>query len=586
MARGSKSAVEQGDWVDRLADEVIADAERRHPGTPIVCASGLSPSGPIHLGNLREVMVPHLVADEIRRRGLPVGHILSWDDYDRFRKVPAGVEGVDDSWNEHIGKPLSAVPAPAGSDYPSWGEHFKAAMQASLADLGVEYRGISQTEQYTSGAYREQVLLAMRERARIDEILGRYRTKVTDESVVEAAGGAEGEQVDEAEALAAEGSGAASEDDGTGAGEYFPFKPYCHVCSRDTTRGVAYDESTTEFTYECECGHGQTMRLDSEFRGKLVWKVDWPMRWAYERVDFEPSGVDHQSPGSSYVVGKDIVADVFGGVRPIGPMYAFVGIAGMAKMSSSKGGVPTPADALQIMEPQLLRWMYARRRPNQSFQISFDAEIQRLYDEWDALGRKVAGPNAQPGDIAAHARAVGTAAGPLASTPVVLPYRAIASVADITGGNEQQMLRILAAMLPSDAPALDSLDPLRPRLDKAMTWVRTQLPEEDRTRVRAEPDTALLASLDASQNEALDLLVQHLEDDWSLDGLTSLVYGVPKMQAGLPMGEKKLPPEVKAAQRSLFALLYTLLIGSDTGPRLPTLLLSVGPERVRTLLAR
>ncbi|MGV7591833.1 hypothetical protein PJI74_30085, partial [Mycobacterium kansasii] len=57
-------------------------------GTPVKVASGISPSGPIHLGNLREVMVPHLVSDELRRRGLQVEHIISWDDFDRFRKVP------------------------------------------------------------------------------------------------------------------------------------------------------------------------------------------------------------------------------------------------------------------------------------------------------------------------------------------------------------------------------------------------------------------------------------------------------------------------------------------------------------------
>ena len=78
----------EGDWVARFADEVIAEADRRAPGKPIVCASGLSPSGPIHLGNLREVMTPHLVADEIRRRGHECVHLISWDDYDRFRQVP------------------------------------------------------------------------------------------------------------------------------------------------------------------------------------------------------------------------------------------------------------------------------------------------------------------------------------------------------------------------------------------------------------------------------------------------------------------------------------------------------------------
>src|SRR5687767_13421111 len=165
--------VEQ-DWVDRFADEVMAESDRRAPGKPVVCASGLSPSGPIHLGNLREVMTPHLVADEISRRGIECVHVLSWDDYDRFRRVPAGVAGLDETWNEHVGKPLSAVPAPAGSPYPNWAEHFKAPMIAALDALGVRYRGISQTEMYTGGAYREQILLAMRERDKIDAILDRY----------------------------------------------------------------------------------------------------------------------------------------------------------------------------------------------------------------------------------------------------------------------------------------------------------------------------------------------------------------------------------------------------------------------------
>ena len=161
------------DWVDHFADEVIAAAERRGL-TRIVCASGLSPSGPIHLGNLREVMTPHLVADEIKRRGYDCVHLLSWDDYDRFRRVPAG---IDPSWAEHIGKPLTSVPAPPGSGYPNWAEHFKGPMIAALAELGIDYYGISQTERYTSGAYRDQILLAMRERRRIGAILARYQTK-------------------------------------------------------------------------------------------------------------------------------------------------------------------------------------------------------------------------------------------------------------------------------------------------------------------------------------------------------------------------------------------------------------------------
>ncbi|MEU9899822.1 lysine--tRNA ligase [Streptomyces phaeochromogenes] len=572
-------STETTDWVSRYADEVIEESERRAPGKPVVVASGLSPSGPIHLGNLREVMTPHLVADEIRRRGHEVRHLISWDDYDRYRKVPNGVAGVDDSWGEHIGRPLTAVPAPKGSPYASWAEHFKAAMVEALGELGVEFDGISQTEQYTSGTYREQILHAMKHRGDIDAILDQYRTKKAPAKKQSQ------KPLDEAELEAAEGSGAAADDDGTGSAGYFPYKPYCGDCGKDLTTVTAYDDDTTELTYTCTaCGFSETVRLSEFNRGKLVWKVDWPMRWAYEGVVFEPSGVDHSSPGSSFQVGGQIVGSIFGGKQPIGPMYAFVGISGMAKMSSSKGGVPTPGDALKIMEPQILRWLYARRRPNQSFKIAFDQEIQRLYDEWDKLEGKVADGSALPADVAAHARAVGTAAGELPKTPRPMPYRTLASVADITAGAEDQTLRILSELDPADP--LSSLDEVRPRLDRAEAWINTQVPADQRTVVRKEADTELIKSLDDQGRASLRLLLDGLDSHWSLDGLTHLVYGVPKVQAGFSADAtpKELPAEIKVAQRTFFALLYHLLVGRDTGPRLPTLLLAVGQERVRKLL--
>ena len=563
------------DWVARFADEVIEAADRYRPGKPIVCASGISPSGPVHLGNLREVLTPHLVADEIRRRGVPCEHIISWDDFDRFRRVPAT---VDSSWSVHVGKPLSSVPAPPGSEHANWADHFRAPLIEALAELGVEFRGISQTAMYTSGAYTSQVLLAMRERQRIDAILAEYRTRPKQ------AAPAQRLSADEAamSALALEGSGAADEDDGTGIGGYYPYKPYCQVCDRDLTTITGYDDATTALTYTCACGHSATVKLSEYHHGKLVWKVDWPMRWAYEGVAFEPSGVDHSSPGSSFVVGGRLVDAVFGGTQPIGPMYAFVGLQGMAKMSSSKGGVPTPSQALGIMEAPLLRWLYSRKKPAQSITVSFGQELQRMYDEWDALTSRVSAGAAAPAELAAYGRATFTvSAGRLPETPVRLPFGTLASVYDVTTGQPEQLLRVLRDVAPeADIP---SLDVLRPRLDRAARWVTTELPAESRTQVRSVPDVAALAGLDDTQRAAIRLLLDGLDAAWSLNGLTTLVYGVPKKLLGLPM-DVKPTPELRAAQRSFFALLYELLVGRDTGPRLPTLLLAIGADRVRELL--
>lgn len=238
-----------------------------------------------------------------------------------------------------------------------------------------------------------------------------------------------------------------------------------------------------------------------------------------------------------------------------------------------------------LLEAPLLRWLYVRRRPNQSFDVAFDSELLRLYDEWDALTRKVTGATgatAQPGDLAAYARSVRTAERNLTLTPRPVPFRALTSIIDITGGHPEQTLRILEGF---DAGGrVTSLDDVRPRLDCARTWVATQLAPQDRTRVRTDPNWDLLNGLDEPSRAALSALASQLEDDWSLDGLTTLTYGIPKVQAGFDAAEKKLPPEVKKAQRDLFKLLYNLLIDSDTGPRLPTLLLCVGPERTRHLI--
>ncbi len=541
------------DWVARTAGEVRAEGERRHPGEAPTCASGISPSGPVHLGNLRELMTPHLVADEVRKQGAPCRHILSWDDYDRLRRVPAG---FDESFTAHIGRPLSAVPDPCGR-HPSWAEHFKEPLRESLARLGVRVTEISQTQMYTSGAYTDRIILAMRRRADISAVLARYQTKRSAEP-------------DDDEPRNAKG-------------EYYPFKPYCASCGKDDTTVTGFDDATTEITYICGCGASAGPVPVAEVAGKLVWKVDWPMRWAYERVTFEPAGVDHSSPGSSFTVGGQLVQEIFGGEMPLHFGYAFVGTAGgSSKMSSSSGGAPTPADALEILEAPLVRWLYARRRPEQSFTIAFNDEVGRVYDEWDALTRKVADGTAEPASVAAYGRASGTAEGPLPVTPRPLPFRTLASVADITAGDETQLLRIVRDLTAGDP--VGTLDETRPRLDCAQAWVARYVEPADRTQVRSEPDRERLADLTDSERSEIKILTERMGDDWSLPGLTTLLYGVPKLLRGLPLAA---PPdaELKGAQRAWFLLLYRLLIGKDTGPRLPTLFLALGQDRIRALLA-
>ncbi|NYD56685.1 lysyl-tRNA synthetase class 1 [Nocardioides marinisabuli] len=580
MARGGDARgtdrPDPTDWVTRAADDAIRHAGGedavRAEGRTITCASGASPSGPVHLGNLREFLTVHFVAEEIRRRGLPVRHLHSWDDYDRFRKVPAG---VDPSWTDHIGRPLSAVPDP-WECHASWAEHFKEPLVASLRAMGVEMEEVSQTEAYRRGDYVEQVLQAVAHRDRIETILGRYRTK--------AAPVAESEQ--EAAALAdsvLEDDEATGAGDGNGAGDLarFPYKPYCRECGRDTTTATAYDDESADLAYTCtSCGFEGVTNLRTDHEGKLVWKVDWPMRWSVEGVDFEPGGVDHASPGSSYTVGKEVVKAVYGARAPSFVGYSFVGAGGQVKMSSSRGGVPTAADALKILEAPVLRWLYVRRQPKQAFNVDFGPEVVRLYDEWDSLTRKAADPAKRDAQVLAYERASSTAAaGTLPTPPVVVPFRLLSSVADVTAGSAELVSRIVGDVGHEHATVAD----LEPRLSRAMTWMSEYVPESERTTVRSEPDTARLAALDEDEELWLRQLLDRMPDRLELDETTALIYGVPKLARGLGLDDAPTD-EVKADQKAFFRLLYELLVDAERGPRLPTLFLALGAEKVRSLL--
>lgn len=73
------------------------------------------------------------------------------------------------------------------------------------------------------------------------------------------------------------------------------------------------------------------------------------------------------------------------------------------------------------------------------------------------------------------------------------------------------------------------------RIDLARAWVDGQLPAEDRTRVRKHPDTDRIEQLSQREREAVKLLLDGLDKYWSMEGLTQLVYGIPKTQVGLPI---------------------------------------------------
>jgi lysyl-tRNA synthetase, class I len=545
-------------WDDAVAARVVAHvsaAAVADGGAPIVCASGISPSGQIHLGNLREVFTTHLVAEALRRHGHEVVHLHSWDDYDRFRKVPAG---VDPSFERYVGMPLASIPDPRG-EFSSYADRYMDQFRSELEVLGIRMAERRQSELYPAGTYNAAIRRAMDERERVFDTLAEQQTAGRHELSLEQRRRA-----------------------------YYPFKPYCTECFRDDTRVISWDGAFAE--WECRHGHSGSMSLADGARisGKLVWKVDWPMRWAHEGVSFEPAGEDHHAPTGSYTVGRTLVSDLYGGCAPESIVYSFVTLAGVGgKMSGSAGGVAVASTAFEVIEPAIVRWLYVRRLPSQSFAIDLSPKgVQRLYDEWDRLGADVHGADPDPADVAIFRETTESSAGPVQRTQRPVSFRLLASVADITQGDLTQIARIVSSHL--DEP-VDDADPsalladLQPRLDCAIRYATELVPEQQRTRVRTTFSIETFDALDERERRGVTLLADGLADNWSLEGLTRLIYAVPKQLLGLS-AEAEATAEVKAQQRVFFKAVYRLVCNAETGPRLPTLLLSIGRERAHQLL--
>lgn len=501
-------------WASVVADEVIA----AHPDADMyTTAAGISPSGVVHFGNFRDVVTSHLVCEALRARGKNARLIFSWDNFDRFRKVP---KGVPELFAEHIGKPLSKIPDPVGTCHTSYAEHFQQPFIEAMEKLGIEIEYRDQTKLHESGTYDKAIFHALRERLQIADILLSFMT--------EKAKGEKGINPDEYKE------------------NYYPIAIYSRFTGKDITKILNYNGGT-HVTYRCvDTKNEETVDLSKEHIAKLAWKPDWAMRWRHEQVHFEPGGHDHASPGGSYDTASVITREIFDYIAPIFVEYKFVGIQGLgSKMSGSKGNAVSPLELLEIYEPDLLRWIYICKPPNQSFELAFNTEIYRQYDEYDS----------------AHSE----------QNPI--PFRKAVGFGQIVQWQENKLQVILDALQLSYDP-----ESIKRRLLLARNWLTKYNPDE-MIALNNEVNDAFAVILSEAHKKQIQRLHDELQklNNPSVSELEVLVYSIPKSPE---LNESDL----KKAQRAFFKNVYNLLISKDTGPRLGTFLWAVDREKILKLL--
>ena len=97
---------EKRHWADLIAEQIINERGKK---SKYVCAAGITPSGTIHIGNFREIITVDLVCRALKDKRKNVRFIYSWDDYDRFRKVPKNMP-KQETLKKYLGMPIVDTP--------------------------------------------------------------------------------------------------------------------------------------------------------------------------------------------------------------------------------------------------------------------------------------------------------------------------------------------------------------------------------------------------------------------------------------------------------------------------------------------
>jgi lysyl-tRNA synthetase, class I len=486
-------------WADKIAEDVIKENKGK---LVLVCASGITPSGQVHIGNFREVITTDLVVRALKDKGKNVKFIYSWDDFDRFRKVPSN---VSKDYEKYLGMPISDIPSPFEKK-GSYAEYFEKKFEDSLKKVGINPHFIRQSLMNKKCAYAEKIKLANEKREDIKKILDKFRKEPLSK-------------------------------------DWYPLTIYCEKCNKDFTKVLSVEGYIAE--YNCKCGYEGKVDFCKKGIVKAPWRVDWPMRWKHEGVDFEPGGIDHSVSGGSFDTSKHIIKNIFGGKPPIYVFYDWVKIKGGKEFSSSSGNALTLDEVEEIYEPEVLRYLFVGTKPKTGFQISFDNDVIKIYEDYDDLERRYFENKLNPQEKRIYEL-----------SQIEIPKKRL----------EKLSFRHLVTLV-----QIGKLEGLKKeslfRAEKAKNWVEKYASEDMKFKLNKKVDV----KLSNSEKEALLELKKFLKlKDPTEEELFNGFYDICQ--------------KVGIKNTDFFKAAYRVIIGKERGPRLANFIISIGREKIIKLL--
>lgn len=505
-------------WSDQIAHKVHG---------PQLINDSKTPSGRVHVGALRGVLIHDAVFRSLKEHGVPVRYRFGVDDYDPLDEIPAGMA---EHFTSYLGAPLCNVPPPPGSTATDVAEHFIAEFFDIFKELGVDAEHYRMREVYRSGQFN----------AAIDTILS--NAAIVRKAYFEI-------------------SGAKRPDN------WFPFQAICESCGRiGTTEVTGYENG--EVVYTCRpdlvkwatgCGHrGKVSPFDG--RGKLPWKLEWTAKWATLGITIEGAGKDHNTKGGSRDVAARCLREIFGKEPPLNIPYEFF-LVGGAKMSSSRGIGAAARNIADLLPPEVLRYLLIRPQPKQPVNFEPDEKfITKLFNDFDRThSRTFHDPKVSEEDKRVYHLSEIETDGDYydVSFSLILALLQLPHLLSLEAEIERRKGAPLTAV---------ELRHLRRRVQSAKLWLERYASEDEKIALQ-ETLPAIAHELTATQRAFLHGLA---------DGLMSAGRDEEELQ-GLVFNVARLTP---IDQPKAFQAIYRSLLARDAGPKAGNLLAFLDPSFV------
>lgn len=498
-------------WADVIAKEVADTCD--HP----LIATGISPTGIIHVGSLREAITGESVRSAVEGLGKDVRLIYLIDSFDPLRKR---YDFLPPEYEQYVGMPISRIPCPCGK-HKNYAHHFVQPFLDAVDSLGVKCEIIWTHELYEEGKFAEAIDMTFKKRQQIIQILHEVSGKEANP-------------------------------------DYAPYNPVCEKCGRFTH--PIFD--TYEFPYveyQCTCGHHGKADV-RKGDGKLTWRCEWPAKWMIFGTSAEPFGKDHAAAGGSYDTGKRVAAEIYGIKPPMPIPYEFVQLKGVGQMHKSLGCSVTGLDAINMTPPEVLNYLFLRVNPSKAIDYDSGLGILDMADEYDRMERLYfAGEHTEAEDNSVRAYEIAQHNHVPKQLPLQIPYRHLVNVAQMAPDFDC-VLQVLDRTEDMSKATDEDMKRLERRVNCVRYWLNGFAP--DMVKFMVYP--TIPPGLELTMNDKIFFkeLVNRMNDcNWDSKTISDIISETGKAS---PLGAK-----------GAFKMIYSVLIGKTAGPRLGPFLASM-----------